>query len=485
MSRFERVPWAAAARHISSRARLERRWQVLIVVALGNFLGWLDVTVVNIAFPSIEHAFPDSSLSAISWVLNAYSVVFAALLIPAGRLADLMGRKRLYLVGLLVFIGGSALCAGAVSLPALIAARILQAGGAAMVVPCSLALLLPEFPLSERATAVGLWGASAGVAAAAGPALGGLLVEWQGWPAVFLVNLPIGVVAFVAGARVLREARAPQPPAMPDFAGAIMLAGAVALVALALVQSPVWGWTGAPTAAAVGGAGILILLFLRRSAAHEAPVIPMSLLRIRSFALANAGSLVFSSAFFAWLICDVFYLTQSWHYSTILAGLALTPAPICAAVGAALAGRLADRHGQRVLAVPAALAFGIGTSLFALTAGSRPEFVAIWLPGSMLSGLGVGAALASFSSAAVASLPAHALAVGGAINVTARQVGAVLGVAVLVAIVGTPASIGGVSAFQRSWLFSILAALAATAIALCLGRVAPAAEPAAAQSLSA
>jgi MFS family permease len=271
---------------------------------------------------------------------------------------------------------------------------------------------------------------------------------------------------------------------MPDFAGAIMLAGAVALVALALVQSPLWGWTGAPTVVAATGACVLVVLFLRRSAAHEAPVIPLSLLRIRSFALANAGSLVFSAAFFAWLICDVFYLTQSWHYSTVLAGLALTPAPICAAIGAALAGRLADRYGQRVLAVPAALAFGIGTSLFALTAGSHPQFVAVWLPGSMLSGLGVGVALSTFSSAAAASLPAHALAVGGAVNVTARQVGAVLGVAVLVAIVGTPTSIGGVSAFQRSWLFSILAALAATVIALCLGRVAPAQEPAAAHSLS-
>ena len=353
-----------------------------------------------------------------------------------------------------------------------------------MVVPSSLALLLPEFPLSERATAVGLWGASAGIAAAAGPAIGGMLIEWQGWPAVFLVNLPIGVVAVLTGARVLREARAPQPPAMPDFAGALLLAGAVALVALALVQSPLWGWTGAPTVGAVAGAAILVLLFLRRSAAHEAPVIPLSLLRIRSFALANAGSLVFSAAFFAWLICDVFYLMQAWHYSAVLAGLALTPAPICAAVGAALAGRLADRHGQRVLAVPAALAFGTGTALFALTAGSQPDFVGIWLPGSMLSGLGVGAALSTFSSAAAASLPADALAVGGAINVTARQVGAVLGVAILVAIVGTPASIDGVSVFQRSWLFSILAALAATVIALCLGRVSPAVEPVAAHSLS-
>src|SRR5262249_21163892 len=162
-----------------------------------------------------------------------------ALLIAAGRLADLVGRRRMFLIGLVVFMIGSALCALAISLQTLIAARILQAAGAAMVVPSSAALLLPEFPIAERATAIGLWGASAGVAAGAGPGIGGMLVDWRGWPAVFLINLPIGAVALIAGSRILRESRAPQAPAVPDFAGAIMLAAAVALVALVLVQSPV------------------------------------------------------------------------------------------------------------------------------------------------------------------------------------------------------------------------------------------------------
>jgi EmrB/QacA subfamily drug resistance transporter len=471
MTRFTGAPLRAAANRASSRMAIARRWQVLTVVALGNFLGWLDVTVVNIAFPSIEHSFPGASLGAVSWVLNAYSVVFAALLIAAGRLADLLGRRRLFLAGLIVFMGGSALCAAAVSLPTLIAARVLQAAGAAMVVPSSLALLLPEFAISERATAVGLWGASAGIAAAAGPALGGMLIDWQGWPAVFLINLPIGALALIAGGRILRETRAPQPPAVPDFAGASMLAGAVALVALALVQSPVWGWTGAPTVVAVAGAGILVALFLRRSAAHPAPVIPLSLLRIRSFTLANLGSLTFSSAFFAWLLCDVVYLVYAWHYSILLAGLALTPAPIFAAVGAVVSGRVADRYGQRVLAVPAVALFALGAALFAATASTHPDFLRVWLPGSVASGVGVGVGLTTFASAAAASLPAHALGVGAAVNVTARQIGAVLGVAIVVAIIGTPASIGDVSVFERSWLFSILAAVAAGVVALCLGHV--------------
>jgi MFS family permease len=258
---------------------------------------------------------------------------------------------------------------------------------------------------------------------------------------------------------------------VPDFAGAAMLAGAVALVALALVQSPVWGWTGAPTVAAVAGATSLAALFLRRSAAHPAPVIPLQLLRIRSFALANLGSLTFSTAFFAWLLCDVVYLTAAWHYSILTAGLALTPAPIFAAAGAAISGRVADRRGQRVLAVPAVLLFAAGTALFATTASTHADFIGVWLPGSILAGVGVGAGLTAFSSAAAASLPADAFGVGSAVNVTARQVGAVLGVAILIAIVGTPAAIQGVQVFERSWLFSILAAAVAGVIALCLGRV--------------
>jgi EmrB/QacA subfamily drug resistance transporter len=463
--------------HARSDAARPSRAQVLLVIGLGNFLGWLDVTVVNVAFPSIEHAFGGASLGGLSWVLNAYNVVFAALLIPAGRLADLVGRRRLFLLGLVVFLGGSTLCALSVSLPMLIAARVVQAVGAAMVVPTSLALLLPEFPLSERATAVGLWGVSAGVAAAAGPAVGGLLIHWQGWPAVFLINLPIGALALLLGRRVLRESRSPRDATPPDFLGAGLLAGAVALVALVFVQSPTWGWTGAPTLAAAAAAIALGVLFVRRSAAHPAPAIPGSLLRIRSFALANAGALTFSTAFFAWILADVFYLTIAWRYSTLLAGLALTPAPIGAAIGAAAAGRVADRRGQRALAVPAAAMFALGVGLLAVTASTHPEFLRVWLPASLLSGIGIGAGGTAFSSASAASLPASAFGVGVAITITARQVGAVLGVAALVAIVGSPASITDVSAFQRSWLFSILTAAVATVIALCMGSVRPAAQP--------
>ena len=460
--------------HLSARlARrpvLARQWQVLLIVAAGNFLGWLDATIVNLAFPSIEHTFQRSSLAEVSWVLDAYSVVFAALLIPAGRIADLIGRRRVFLSGLALFMLGSSLGAAAPSVQTLIAARVLQATGAAAMVPTSLALLLPEFPASRRATAVGLWAASAGIASASGPVLAGLLIRWQGWHAIFLINLPIGAATIIAGRVILQEARAPKPSVLPDFAGAAMLGAAIALIALAIVQRPTWGWTSTKALAAETGELALLALFAARSRRHAAPVIAPELLRIRSFLAANTGSLLFSVAFFAWLLCSVLFLTGVWHYSPLTGGLAITPAPIGSAIASVAAGRIADRHGHRAVAAPAALMFAAGAALTATGATSHPQFLTHWLPGAILAGTGVGAGMTALAGGAAASLPTHALGAGGAINITARQIGAVLGVAILVAIIGTPASTRTVTAFQAGWSFSALTATAAGAIALCLGR---------------
>src|SRR3954454_23275052 len=182
--------------------QLSRRWQVLAVTAVAVFMGFLDVTIVNVAFPDIERDFASASRADLSWVLNAYNIVFAALLVPAGRLADLLGRRRLFLAGVFVFVGGSCLCGLAWSVPVLVGARVIQAAGAAMLVPTSLGLLLPEFPLERRATATALWGAVGGVAAATGPSLGGLLISWSDWRLVFFVNLVLGVCAWGGALRV-------------------------------------------------------------------------------------------------------------------------------------------------------------------------------------------------------------------------------------------------------------------------------------------
>src|SRR3954447_18950590 len=225
--------------------KLPRRWKVLLVTGAAVFMAFLDVTIVNVAFPSIKQAFPEASVAGLSWVLNAYNIVFAALLVPAGRLADLVGRRRLFFIGLWVFMLASAACGLAPSVEVLIAARAVQAAGAALLVPTSLALLLPALPPERRATATALWGATGGVAAATGPSLGGVLIEWTDWRLVFFVNLLIGAAAFVPARRLLREFRDPDRGAVPDALGIVLLAGGVAALAFAIVEAPGWGW-GSP-----------------------------------------------------------------------------------------------------------------------------------------------------------------------------------------------------------------------------------------------
>jgi EmrB/QacA subfamily drug resistance transporter len=189
--------------------QLTRRWKVLAVTSVAVFMSFLDVTIVNVAFPDIERDFAGSSRADLSWVLNAYNIVFAALLVPAGRLADLLGRRRLFLAGVVGFLAASVLCGLAPSPGWLVGARVIQAVAGAILVPTSLALLLPEFPPERRATAVAIWGATGAVAAALGPALGGLLVDGLGWRWVFFLNVPIGLAALVPARRLLREARDP------------------------------------------------------------------------------------------------------------------------------------------------------------------------------------------------------------------------------------------------------------------------------------
>ena len=330
---------------------MARSWQVLLVTSVGVFMTFLDVTIVNIAFPDIQESFPASSLPQLSWILNVYAIVFAAALVPAGRLADRLGRRRFFFGGLFLFLGASAVCGAAGSVDVLIGARAVQALGGAMLVPASLALVLPEFPLERRATATALWGATGAVAAAAGPSLGGLLVEWQGWRAVFYVNLVIGIPVLLPARRLLRESREPQS-ALPDVLGAVLFAGGVGALVLGIIEGPDWGWSSGRVVAAFALSALLLAVVFWRSSRHRAPVIELSLFLVRSFAVANAGVFVFALGFYALLLCNVLFLTGVWGYSILEAGIALTPGPIAAAVAAPIGGRLSDRFGQRLVAVP-------------------------------------------------------------------------------------------------------------------------------------
>lgn len=461
---------APPARGHGGSERLARRWKVLMVTSVAVFMALLDVTIVNIAFPDIRRSFPQNSLDNLSWVLNGFNIVFAAALVPAGRLADRLGRKRLFMVGVGVFLAASVLCGLSVSVGMLVASRLLQAVGGAMLTPTSLSLILPEFPVEERATATSLWTATGAVAAATGPSLGGVLVDWQGWRAVFFVNLLIGLPALIPAARLLRESKDTEATGWPDGVGAALLALGVGALTLAIIKGPAWGWASAEILGAFASAVLLLALCLIRSARHPRPVIELALFRIRSFSVANAGGFVFAVGFFALLLCNVLFLTTVWRYSVLGAGAALTPGPIAAAAVAPVAGRLADRFGQRAIAIPGCLFFAAGSVMFVLDTGPNAHYWASFLPAALVVGVGIGLSLPAFGSAAVAELPRPRFATGVAIASCFRQLGAVFGIALLVAILGTRRHGEPLSAFHRAWAVVAATGAASAIISLMLGR---------------
>lgn len=279
--------------------------RVLMVACFGAFLAFLDATIVNVAFPSIRESFPDTSIGELSWVLNAYNIVFAAFLIVCGRLTDLLGRRRAFVGGVLLFTVASALCGAAPSVELLIAARVLQALGAALLVPASLALVVEAFPGKRRSHAIGLWGASAAVAAGLGPPIGGALVELGGWRWAFFVNLPFGVVALWAARRQLVESRAPGRRTMPDLRGAALLAGALALLNLGITKGSDWGWASGGVLGALGATVVLLGLFALSSQRHASPLLDPVLLRLPSFRVASAATIMAGFGFYAYLLTNI------------------------------------------------------------------------------------------------------------------------------------------------------------------------------------
>jgi NTE family protein len=462
---------------------MSRPWKILLVTSVAVFMSFLDATIVNIAFPDIGRSFPDASLGDLSWIPNAYNIVFAALLVPAGKVADIVGRRKMFFVGLWTFLAASVLCAFAPSVELLIAARVLQAVGGAIVVPTSLGLMLPEFPAEKRATATSIWGATGAVAAATGPSLGGVLVDLTSWRWVFLVNLLIGIPAVFPARRLLVERRDEAAwRALPDALGVVLLTAAVGLLSLGIVKGPDWNWDDRVIASVAAGAVLMVAFFLR-SRSHAAPVIELSLFRIRSFAVASTAVFVFSVAFYALLLNNVLFLTQVWDYSVLKAGFAVTAGPLTAAVFSVIGGRLSDAYGQRVVAVPGGLIFAAGALLLSVMPGAEPNYWGHIFPAMVVTGAGVGLSFASLSSAAVAELPPLRFSTGSAVSACFRQLGAVLGISLLVAVLGTPTSpAAALDAFHHAWALMAAGGLGAALIAVGLGRVratgtAPASAP--------
>ncbi len=387
-------------------------------------------------FDSLRASFAGATAADLSWVINGYTVVYAALLIPAGGLADTHGRKKVFLIGVTLFLVASAACGLSSHIGWLVAARVLQAVGAALLTPASLSMVLAAFPQDRRAVVVASWGAVGAVAAAIGPSLGSLMADRFGWPWAFYVNLPLGAISLWWGATLLKEARIPEARRHVDLPGMLLLIGGVGAVTLTIVEAESKRWS-AGQHVAVAAAGLLcIAAFIGWAKVAKAPLVDLGLFRHRTYRFVNLATLAYGTAFAMMFFAFFFYMRAIWHYSLPQAGLAIAPGPLLVAPVAILSGRIAARVGHRPLLVGGAFVYGSSGLWYLLVPGVEPAYLTHWLPGLLLAGIGTGMTLPSLSAAAVNRLPIHQYAVGSAVNQATRQIGAVFGVALTVLLLG-------------------------------------------------
>jgi EmrB/QacA subfamily drug resistance transporter len=438
---------------------LSQRLVPLILVG-SAFLAGVDMFIVNVAFDDIGRDFGTASLAQLSWILSAYAVVFAAFLVPMGRLADRYGQKTWFVGGLAVFVAASLVCGFAPGVWWLVAFRSVQAIGAAAMTPASLGLLMAAVEPHRRAPAARLWATTGAVAAALGPALGGGLVQIS-WQWAFWINLPVGLVLIAAALRYVPDVRHNHGAPLPDLTGAAVLVVAIGTLVLGLVQGNDWGWTSSRVLASFAVALVALAVFARQTLHHSSPVIAPSLLAIPAFRWANLSTLLFNIAFGAALLAGILWMQQVWGYGALRTGLAIALGPVAVPITSALAHRRfpAARPGPMI---------ALGSLLFASAAGwqgivlsTTPAYWTAFLPGWLLIGVATGLAMPNLLAAGTATLPpAHASTGGGVVSMS-RQVGLVLGIAVLVTIVdGTLPE----TSFAHAW-YAIAAGMALAALA--------------------
>lgn len=423
---------------------------VLIVLCVAQFLSALDVFIVNVALPKIGVGVGSSSLSDLSWVLNAYAIVIAALLIPAGRIADLFGRKRAFLLGLGVFMVASVGAASSGSLSMLVGFRVLQAAGAAALVPTSLGLLMVAAPPEKRELQVKIWSASAALAAATGPVIGGLLVQLS-WRWIFLVNIPVCLVAIAVAVRFVPDVKRQVGARLPDLIGGLLLVVAIASLALGLVRAPEWGWTGTKTLISFAVSAVTLPWFVWRSARHPVPVLDLNLLRSRVLSSASVSTLLFFASFGILLLSSVLWIQGHWQYSAVKTGLSIAPGPCLVPIFATLSEVLSKRIRVGLIAASGCVVSAVGAALLLSSMGPSPAYVADFLPGWLLVCIGFALSMPTVLAAGTVELAPEQSATGSAVVNMATQVGLVLGISILVAVLGTASGAAGLHLFRTAW----------------------------------
>ena len=420
-------------------AEENRKWWTLAAVSFGLFMIMLDNTIVNVALPSIERSL-HLKISELEWVVTGYALTFGALMLTGGKLADLLGRRLIFVVGLAIFTLSSLGCGLAGSASVLIGARVVQGIGAALMNPATLSIITVTFPPRQRGTAIGIWAGVSALALAIGPLVGGLLTERINWNWIFYINVPVGVLGILAAFAFIDESRDTSHEQRPDVPGLVSSALGLFALSYALIEANNYGWTSGRILASFAVAAVSLGAFVLLELHQRLPMLELGLFRNRGFAGANSVMLLVGLAMFGVFFYVSLYVQQVLGYSPIQAGASFLPWTVLIILIAPQAGRISDRVGPRPL-VAGGMVVLTGSLLWFSQMGLHESFWGL-LPGMLLGGVGMGVAMAPVTAAAMSSVRADKAGVGSAVLNSMRQVGGSLGIAIMGAIVASGVSNG-------------------------------------------
>ncbi len=423
------------SKSMTAESSSTRKWWVFLVVGIGTFMSALDASVVNTILPVLRSFFKND-VAIVEWVVVVYLLVVSSLLLTVGRLGDLHGHKAMYSVGFLVFVAASAVCGLASSVAVLVGARAVQAVGAAMLFANSPAILTHSFPAQQRGQALGLQATMTYLGLTVGPSLGGWLAESISWRAVFYINVPIGLLAFILSLILIPATKSETASTEHfDLTGAVLFAAGLVALLLGLDQGGNWGWTSPAVLACAAAAVILLAIFIRVELRRPSPMLDLRLFNQRIFSASTASAVLNYVCLYCVIFLLPFYLIQGRGLNPAQAGLLLTAQPIVMAVVAPISGSLSDRIGSRFLSTVGMLVMGAGLFLLFLLKPDSPNSTI--LAGLAVTGLGTGIFISPNTSALMGSAPRERQGIASGVLATARNVGMVLGVGLAGAILSS------------------------------------------------